>query len=138
MGGYTVPIGGGDGAIDPELVKGCTVLGEVIAVYGGWGTEFEPVYGITGGIVRAATGWGTGRNAAEENTVPGEGVAGYGGWVIGSVYVATGAERAKGGTVRGATEVCRATGREYGTRRGHRGVGHRSRVWCYRSGAFNW
>ena len=109
MGGYTVPIGGGGGAIDPELVKGCTVLGEVIAVYGGWGTEFEPVYGITGGIVRAATGWGTGRNAAEENTVPGEGVAGYGGWVIGSVYVTTGAGRAKGGTVRGATEVCGAT-----------------------------
>ena len=109
MGGYTVPAGGGGGAIDPELVKGCTVLGEVIAVYGGWGTEFEPVYGIAGGIVRAATGWGTGRNAAEENTVPGEGVAGYVGWVIGSVYVATGAERAKGGTVRGATEVCGAT-----------------------------
>ena len=79
------------------------MLGEVIAVYGGWGTEPEPVYGITGGIVRAATGWGTGRDAAEENTVPGEGVAGYVGWVTGSVYVATGAERSKGGTIRGAT-----------------------------------
>ena len=103
MGGYTVPTGGGGGAIDPELVKGCTVFGDVIAVYGGWGTEPEPVYGITGGIVRAATGWGTGRDAAEENTVPGKGVAGYVGWVIGPVYVATGAERAKGGTVCGAT-----------------------------------
>ena len=39
------------------------------------------MYGITGGIVR----------------------------VIGSVDVATGAERVKGGTVRGATEVCGAT-----------------------------
>ena len=84
-------------------MKGCTVLGEVIAVYGGWGTEPEPVYGITGGIVRAVAGWGTGRDAAEENTVPGEGVAGYVGWVIESVYVATGAERATGGTVCGAT-----------------------------------
>ena len=109
MYGFTVPSDGGGGATDAGRAKGCTVLGEVIAVYGGWGTEFEPVYGITGGIVRAATGWGTGRNAAEENTVPGEGVAGYVGWVIGSVYVATGAERAKGGTVRGATEVCGAT-----------------------------
>ena len=76
-------------------MKGCTVSGEVIAVYGGWGTEPEPVYGGTGGIVRAA---------AEENTVPGEVVAGYVGWVTGPVYFATGAERAKGGTVRGATE----------------------------------
>ena len=72
-------------------------------MYGGWGTEPEPVYGITGGIVRAATGWGKGRDAAEENTVPGEGVAGCVGWVTGSVYIATGAERAKGGKVRGAT-----------------------------------
>ena len=109
MGGYTVPIGGGGGAIDPELVKGCIVLGEVIAVYGGWGTEPEPVYGITGGIIRAATGWGTGRDAAEENTVPGEGVAGYVGWVIGSVYVAAGAERAKG-AVYGAIGTVRSTG----------------------------
>ena len=62
------------------------------------------MYGITGGIVRAATGGGAGRDAAEENTVPGEVVAGYVGWVTGFVYVATGAESAKGGTVRGATE----------------------------------
>ena len=62
------------------------------------------MYGITGGIVRAATEGGAGRDAAEENTVPGEDVAGYVGWVTGFVYVATGAERAKGGTVRGATE----------------------------------
>ena len=58
-------------------MKGCTVFGEVIAVYGGWGTEPEPVYDVTGGIVRAATEGGTGRDAAEENTVPGEVVAGY-------------------------------------------------------------
>ena len=73
-------------------------------MYGGWGIEPEPVYGATGGIVRAATEGGTGRDAAEENTVPGEVVAGYVGWVTGPVYVATGAERAKGGTVRGVTE----------------------------------
>ena len=85
-------------------MKRCTVFSEVIAVYGGWGTEPEPVYSVTGGIVRAATEGGTGRDAAEENTVPGEVVAGYVGWVTGFVYVATGAERAKGGTVRGATE----------------------------------
>ena len=35
MGGYTVPTGGGGGAIDPELVKGCIVSGEVVAVYVG-------------------------------------------------------------------------------------------------------
>ena len=62
------------------------------------------MYGITGGIVRAATEGGAGRDAAEENTVPGEDVAGYVGWVTGFVYVATWAERAKEGTVRGATE----------------------------------
>ena len=60
-------------------MKGCTVSSEVIAVYVGWGTE--PVYGATGGIVRAVTEGGTGRDAAEENAVPGEVVAGYVGWV---------------------------------------------------------
>ena len=75
MYGYTVPAGGGGGAIDPELVKGCIVSGGVVAVYVGWVTG--PVYGATGGIVRAATEEGTGRDATEGNTLPGEVVAGY-------------------------------------------------------------
>ena len=77
MDGYTVPTGEGGGAIDPEFVKVCTVSGEVIAVYVGWGTG--PVYGATENIVRAATEGGTGRDATEGNAVPGEVVAGYGG-----------------------------------------------------------
>ena len=56
-------------------MKGCTVSGEVIAVYVGWGTG--PVYGATGDIVRAGTEGGTGRDATEGNKVPGEVVAEY-------------------------------------------------------------
>ena len=74
MGIQYLPVWGG-GAIDPELVKGCTVSGEVIVVYVGWGTG--PVYGATGDIVRDATEGVTGRDAIEGNTVPGEVVAGY-------------------------------------------------------------
>ena len=90
-------------------MKGCTVSGEVIAVYGGWSTE--PVYGATGGIVRVATEGGTGRDAAEENTVPAGVVAGYVGWVTGPVYVAT--ERS---VQKGVQYAARPKGIQYAAR----------------------
>ena len=83
-------------------MKGCTVFGEVIAVYGGWGTEFEPVYGITGaerakgGTVRGATEV---CGATEGSTEPGGVIAG---WVTGAVYDATAVVRSTGDTVCGA------------------------------------
>ena len=83
-------------------MKGCTVFGEVIAVYGGWGTEFGPVYGITGaerakgGTVRGATEV---CGATEWSTVPGGVIAG---WVTGAVYGATAVVRSTGDTVCGA------------------------------------
>ena len=83
-------------------MKGCTVFGEVIAVYGGWGTEFGPVYGITGaerakgGTVRGATEV---CGATEGSTVPGGVIAG---WVTGAVYGATAVVCSTGDTVCGA------------------------------------
>ena len=83
-------------------MKGCTVFGEVIAVYGGWGTEFRPVYGIPGaerakgGTVRGATEV---CGATEGSTVPGGVIAG---WVTGAVYGAAAVVRSTGDTVCGA------------------------------------
>ena len=71
-------------------------------MYGGWGTEFGPVYGITGaerakgGTVRGATEV---CGATEGSTVPGGVIAG---WVTGAVYGATAVVRSTGDTVCGA------------------------------------
>ena len=100
-------------------MKGCTVFGEVIAVYGGWGTEFGPVYGITGaerakgGTVRGATEV---CDAAEGGTVPGGVIAG---WVTGAVCGATAVVRSTGDTVCDAAveSVCGTVGAIHKPRR---------------------
>ena len=100
-------------------MKGCTVFGGVIAVYGGWGTEFGPVYGITGaerakgGTVRGATEV---CGAAEGSTVPGGVIAG---WVTGAVYGATAVVRSTGETVCDAAveSVCGTVGAIHKPRR---------------------
>ena len=88
-------------------------------MYGGWGTEFGPVYGITGaerakgGTVRGATEV---CGAAEGSTVPGGVIAG---WVTGAVYGATAVVRSTGDTVCDAAveSVCGTVGAIHKPRR---------------------